>query len=241
MKTLLKSALAATLLLSGAQFAYGQAAPAAASGPVVAGIAVANWEAIIANSNAFKSATQQAQAYYKPQIDQANARAEQIRSQLKALSDKLNADSRLPNANQAALQNQYNQIQNTEQAGQQEVNKIIEPYTLSQAYVVETIQDKLDQATTSAMTKKGITLLLQPQSVMKVLPQSAYNLNQDVINELNALLPSIQYVPPAGWLPREARAAQAQQAAARQPAAAGTAPAPVAAPRPATRPQPGGR
>jgi Skp family chaperone for outer membrane proteins len=233
MKTLLKSALVATMLLSGAQVAYGQAAPA--SGTVIAGIGVANLEAVVSNSNAFKAAQTQRQAFYKPQIDQANARADQIRAQLKTLSDKLNADSRAPNANQAALQNQYNQIQNIEQAGQQEVNKIMEPVSLSQAYVLELIGDKLDQATSAAMTKKGVTLLLQPQSVMKILPQSAYNLNQEIINELNVLIPSVQYVPPAGWLPREARAAQAAQ----QPAAAAPAAAPAA--RPATRPQPGGR
>jgi hypothetical protein len=40
----------------------------------------------------------------------------------------------------------------------------------------------------------------------------AYNLNQDILTELNALIPSAQLVPPAGWLPR-AREQQAQQQA----------------------------
>jgi hypothetical protein len=53
---------------------------------------------------------------------------------------------------------------------------------------------------------------------------NAYNLNQDILNELNTLLPSAQLVPPTGWEPRELREARAQQAAAagQQPAAATT-------------------
>ena len=61
MKTLIKSAALAGLMLSaGTTAAHAQAA-AAASGPVVAGIAVANLDAVIANSNAFRTAQQQRQ------------------------------------------------------------------------------------------------------------------------------------------------------------------------------------
>ncbi|MFM9935457.1 MAG: OmpH family outer membrane protein, partial [Novosphingobium sp.] len=51
-----------------------------------------------------------------------------------------------------------------------------------------------------------------------------YNLNQDILNELNTVIPTAQLVPPAGWMPRAQREAAAQQAAA-QGAAAPAAPA----------------
>jgi hypothetical protein len=54
-----------------------------------------------------------------------------------------------------------------------------------------------------------------------------YNLNQDILNEVNVIIPTAALVPPAGWLPRAQREAAAQQAAqqAAAQAAQGTAPA----------------
>ena len=67
------------------------------------------------------------------------------------------------------------------------------------------------------MTKRKISLVLDSQSVIKA--DQAYNLNQDILTELNALIPSAQLVPPAGWLPRAQREQQAQQQAAQAAAA----------------------
>ena len=61
------------------------------------------------------------------------------------------------------------------------------------------------------MGKSGVTLLINPQSVISA--SNAYNLNQAILTELNTALPSAQLVPPAGWEPREAREAKAAQAA----------------------------
>jgi hypothetical protein len=73
------------------------------------------------------------------------------------------------------------------------------------------------------MTKRKITLVLDSQSVLKA--DGVYNLNQDILTELNVLVPSAQLVPPTGWMPRAQREAAAQQAAAQ-----GAAPAAAAAP-----------
>jgi hypothetical protein len=54
-----------------------------------------------------------------------------------------------------------------------------------------------------------VTLLLNPEAILAAT--NAYNLNQQILNELNAALPSVGVVPPAGWLPREVREQQAQQ------------------------------
>ena len=74
MKTLFKSAIVAGLLAASAA-PLPVLAQAAASGPVVPGLAVANLDAVIANSNAFKTAQTQRPTTYKAQIDSAEARS----------------------------------------------------------------------------------------------------------------------------------------------------------------------
>lgn len=219
MKTRIASALLAGIAVAVATPALAaKDAPAPAGPAVAAGIAIANPPAVVAASAAYQTAQQQRPVTYKPQIDQANARKAQIEAQLKPLIDKLQADSKAANPNRAALQAQYEQIQQIEQAGQAEIQKILEPLNLSQQYVLEQIGDKLDAATQAAMDKKKVTLVLDSQSVIKA--GQAYNLNQDILTELNALIPSAQLVPPAGWMPRAQREQQAQAAQQQQPAGA---------------------
>lgn len=226
MKIRFASALLAGIALAATAPAFAakdDKAPAAAAGPAVAaGVAIANPPAVVAASNAYQVSQQQRPVTYKPQIDQANARKAQIEAQLKPLIEKLQNDSKAANPNRAALQAQYEQIQQIEQAGQAEIQKILEPLNLSQQYVLEQIGDKLDAATQAAMDKKKISLVLDSQSIIKA--GQVYNLNQDILNELNVMIPSAQLIPPAGWMPRAQREQQAQAAqqqgapAAAQPA-----------------------
>ena len=216
---LLKPALAAGLAAA-ALASPAMLAPAAAQ--QVAGIGVVSPQAVLVNSTAFQTAQQQRPATYKTQIDQANARRQAIATQLRPLYERLQNESRAANAaqNQAALQQQYSQIQQIEASGQQELNQILEPVQLSQAYVEEQITDQLSTAIQNAATKKNVTLVITPESVLYAA--APYNMNQDVLAELNALIPAAQLVPPQGWLPREMREQQAAEVAAQgaqQPAA----------------------
>ena len=238
MTNLFKPILGAGLLLAlSAQpaLAAKKEAASASGNPVLAGIAVANVDAIKVNSNAYKVAQQQRPTTYKAQIDQANARAAQIQAQLKPLADKFEADRRSANPNQAALQQQYAQIQQLQQAGQQEINRILQPVAYSEAYVDEQIVEQLEKSINQAAVKKRVSLIITPDSVL--FAEAAYNMNQAVLDELNIILPSAQLVPPQGWEPRQVREQRAQQQGA-QPAIT-SAPA-AAAPRPA-KPQPDGR
>ncbi|MFA7603701.1 MAG: OmpH family outer membrane protein [Novosphingobium sp.] len=232
MKTILKSVAAAGLMLAAAQPALVQAQ--SASGPLVPGIGVADLEAVIANSNAYRTAQQQRPVTYKPQLDQAEARRQAITAQLQPLVDKFNRDRQAASPNQAALQQQAQQIQQIQQSGEQELRTILQPVGLSEAYVQEQITDKLDQAVKNAMAKKKVSLLLSPQAVTAFNNQG-YNLNQDIVNEINTLIPSATLVPPQGWEPREVREARAQQQAAQAQQGA-AAPA-----QPTTATQPSGR
>ena len=92
----------------------------------------------------------------------------------------------------------------------------------SESYVQEQIAEKLPNAVNTAMAKKKVTLLINPENVLAA--NAAYNLNQDILAELNATIPSANLVPPAGWEPRQVREQKAQQAAQQQQAA-GAAPA----------------
>lgn len=217
-------------------------APAAARGTVVPGIGVADLQAVVYSSNAYRTGMQNRQAQYKGVIDGAQARASQIDAQLNGLINQFNAD-RAAKKPDAVLQGEVAQIQKVKADGENEIKRMLAPVDLSEAYIVEQITDKLPQAVQNVLSKRGITLLLSPGSVYFANP--AYDISAAIVQELNLLLPSVQYVPPAGWEPREVREQKAQQQgaqAAPAPAPAGTAPAPrpVPAPRPAG-PQPEGR
>ena len=215
MNTLIKSALAAGLALGAIS---AQPAMAQTAG-VVQGIAIANLDAVIANSNAYKTAETQRQTTYKAQIDQARSRGDALNAQLKPLADKFNADRQAAKPNQASLEAQAATIQQLQESGQGELQRILAPVALSRAYLQEQIEDRLDAAVKSAMTKKKVSLLLNPQAILAV-NNNAYNLTQDILAELNTALPSAQLTPPAGWEPRQVREQRAQQGQAAAPAAA---------------------
>ncbi len=219
--------LAAALALGAATDAMAQAAAAPASstpgGIVAPGIAYANAQAVVGASAAYKTAMVQLPVTYKAQIDAVNTRRNQISAQLKPLYDKFEADQKAAKPDQASLRTQAAQIQQIEQSAEREIQQMAEPLNVAQQYIIEQISDKLTAATQAAMTKRKITLVLDSQSVLKA--DAVYNLNQDILNELNTLVPSVQLVPPAGWLPRAQREAAAQQAA--QGGAAPAAPAPA--------------
>ena len=186
---------------------------------VAPGLGVANLDAVVANSSAYKTAQTQRTVTYKAQFDAAEARRKAIAAQLQPMADKFNRDRAAPNADQNALRQQAGIIQQLQQSGQQELQGILQPVALSEAYVQEQINDKLVTAVQNAMAKRKISLLINPSAIISA--NNAYNLNQSVLDELNVLLPSAQIVPPAGWEPREAREQRAAEAAA----AGGAAPA----------------
>lgn len=225
MKLKLSPAFAAGLALAVAAPAALVSTPAMAQ--AVKGIAVVNIPAVMANSTAVKTAEQQRPTTYKAQIDAATAKRSQLQAQIQPMVDKFNVDRQVANPNTQSLQQQANAIEQLQQTGSRELQQILAPVALSQAYVQEQVSDRLPTAIETAAKKKNITLVIAPDSVLYA--DAAYNLNQDVLTELNALLPTAQLVPPAGWLPREMREQQAQQqaqqaAAGAQPAAAPAAP-----------------
>ncbi|AKQ42072.1 hypothetical protein CP97_08655 [Aurantiacibacter atlanticus] len=217
MKTLLKPAFAAALAITAI-------ASPAVTAPVMAQsnqkVAVVNVPAVVVNSSAYQTAQTQRQTTYAAQMQQAETRRTALQGQLQPLITAFNAARQQPNADQAALQQQASQIQQMQQAGQAELQQILAPVALSQAYVEEQIQDQLNTAVENAARAQGVSLVISPDVVL--FAEATHNLNEAVLQQLNTLIPSAQLVPPQGWLPREMR--EQQEAAA----AATTAPAPAA-------------
>jgi Skp family chaperone for outer membrane proteins len=217
MKSLLKPVLLAGIMLVAAPQAA-MAAPAAApapasSGTYVPGLAIADIEAVVGNSDASRAAFQQRQVTYKAQIDAYKARSQALQAQLQPLVDKYNRDSQVAKPDQASLQTQAAAIQQGQESAQRELSEMIKPVLFSEAYVNEQIEEKLDQAVKNAMAAKKITLVLKPDVVLAT--DKTYDLTAGIIAELNKLIPNAQLVPPADWKPRqirEAEAAQQQQA-----------------------------
>lgn len=225
-KALCGTALALALVSPAMAQKADKNAPAAPSaGPVVAGIGVANLNAAVAASNAYQVAGQQRQTTYKATYDAAQARATQIEAELKGLVDKFNADKAAKKPD-AILQQSYVAVQQRQERGKEEIRQILMPVMLSEAYVEEQITDKLDQAVQAAMTKRGVSILLQPETV--IARANGYEMTPAIIAELNALIPSANLVPPQGWVPRQVREQQAAQQQQAQPAAAAPAARPAA-------------
>lgn len=190
------------------------ALPVAVSAQVVPGIAVANPDAIVVNSAAYKLAEQQRPVTYKAQIDAAEARRAQLQAQIEPLIQKYQTDSQAATPNQASLQQQAQQIQRIQQSGEAELQRLLQPVAMSRAYVLEQIGNKLEAAMEAAQKRRKITLVLNPSAI--VAADQAYNLNQDVLTELDRILPQAQLVPPADWKPAAQREAEAAQAAQQQ-------------------------
>ncbi|TCD05021.1 OmpH family outer membrane protein [Erythrobacteraceae bacterium CFH 75059] len=212
MKTIFSSLAALGLVTAGA--ALISEAPAQAQ--VVRGIGVVNLRAVAVNTSAYTTAAQQRQVTYRAQIEQAEQRRQQLNAQLQPLAQRFNTDRQAANPNQQSLQQQYQQIQQIQQAGQEEIQRILAPVALSVAYVEEQISDQLNTAVENVARRRNITLIFDPSTGSPIYADAAYNMNQDVINEMNRLLPAAQLVPPAGWQPREIREAQAAQNGAAQ-------------------------
>lgn len=202
MKILLKAALFAA-----APVTVAVALPTVASAQAVNSVAIADLDEAVAKSNAYVLAINQIKITYKAQIEAADARAKALTAELQPAAAAYQAATKAPGANPSTLQQQLAALQAREQAANREVAKISEPVARARAYAQEQILMKLEAAVNSAMTKKRINILLQPQAAIKALP--AADITNDVMAELNATVPNVSITPPAGWQPGQAGGAAA--------------------------------
>lgn len=211
MKTIMKAAALALAPMTAIVLA---SAPAAAQSKT--GIAVVDVQRAVATSSAYSTARTQIQTTYKAQLDSFNTRKNALDADLKAKGTALEAAMKAAgNKPTPAIEAQYAAYQKAGQAGQAELQRLGQPIALANAYVEEQISLKLSDALKSAMTKAKVDLVITPDAAVSYQP--SVDITQQVVAELNALVPSVSITPPAGWQPGGARG-QAPAPAAAAPA-----------------------
>lgn len=195
MKTFLKAVALATVSVAGM---------AAVSVPAVAqsklGIAVVDMDEAVNKSVAATNARTQMQTTYKANIDNFNSRKTALDADLKQKAEAFQAAVKAAGGKSTpALQTQYEQLQQSQQSAQAELQRIGQPIALANAYIEEQIGAKIGDALKAAMTKSKVDLVLQPGATVSYQP--SVDITAAVTTELNALVPSVNIVPPAGWQP----------------------------------------
>lgn len=206
------------MLLATAPVALTVLLPTTASAQAVTNVGVANVEEALQRSNAFTAAVAQIKVTYKVQIEAFEARQRTLQNELKPLVTAFQTAQAAPNPNQAALQAQATTIQNKQQAAQRELQNLAQPFGRAQAYAEEQVSAKLEPALKAAMIKRKVNLVIAPQATISYQP--AADISNDIVAELNTLVPSVSIAVPANWQP----GGQAQGAAA--PASTTTPPKP---------------
>ena len=205
MKMITKAFLAASALT------LAPIAPAAAQS-----VAYTDVQQVLGLSQAAKTADEQMRVTYKSIYDQLETRSRVLQAELNALVVKYQADQKT-NPNDPTLAAQAKAVQDKQRAAQEELAKLSDPLERINAYVLEQIDAKLDAAVSAAMSKKKVALLVRREAVIKNTPGT--DLTQDIVAELNVLVPSVSITPPANWQPgQQNRPAGPQPAApAQQP------------------------
>lgn len=212
MKTIFKAAALALAPMTAIALA---AAPAAAQSKL--GIAVVNLDRAVAETTAYGTARSQMNTTYKGTIDSFNARKTALDTELKTKSDALQAALKAAGGKPTpALETQYQQLQQRSQQAQAELQQLGQPLGVANAYVEQQITAKLNDALKAAMGKAKVDLVVSPEAAISYAP--SVDITAMVTAELNALVPSVGIVPPAGWQPGQQQGAAAPAAAA--PAAA---------------------
>jgi Skp family chaperone for outer membrane proteins len=197
-------------------------------------VVVANTDAAVVNSNAYRVAVQQIQQTYGPQIQAAQARNTAIQAELQALRQTAITERDRQPRNEAAFRAAVTALQTREQAAEQEMQRLTAPIQLAQEYAAEQVSLRMAEAFEAARRARGATIVLRADAVLTA--DDAANITPAIVTELNRLVPNVQIVPPQGYQPGSLiRAAQQQAAAQQQGAAAPGTPAPT--PAPATQPQ----
>lgn len=194
-------------LLASAPVAAVVALPTVASAQAVTNVAVANAEEALQRSNAFTQAVAQIKTTYKTQIDAFEVRQKALQAQIQPLVTAFQAAQKAPNPNQAALQTQVTAIQTKQQSAQRELQQLSTPFARAQAYAEEQIASKLEAALKAAMLKRKVNLVLTPQAAVSYQPSA--DITNDIVAELNTLVPSVSIAVPANWQPGQSQAAAA--------------------------------
>jgi len=232
MKTFTKFLLATTL--APAAFVAAQA------NAQVAGVAVSDTTGAILNVKALGVAHDQIVTAHKAELDQIGPKIQALQAQVDALTAPLakGADHKVTPAEYQAAVAANNpivaKVRAVQQTAQAEVAKLNEPTFLAQAWAIQQVAAKYDEAVRSVATAKNINLVMTAESLQFSKPEA--DITPAVTAQLNISVPTVTITPQQGWQPSQSilqltqvyfEALQRQGAAAAQgatPPAAGTPP-----------------
>jgi len=172
----------------------GMAVPAAAQ---VNGIGVTEPAIAIAGSQALRTAYQQIGTTFqaqRTQLDQLQGQRDTLMRQFDT-----NGDGQLSEAEQTAAQANTTAVQQL-QTLEQTINQTRAPINLAQVYVIEQIALQYGNAMQQVVTAGNISLVLTPQSV--VYAADAVDVTDEIVAQLNTLVPTVATSVPAGWQPQ---------------------------------------
>ena len=235
MKTFTKFLLATTL--APAAFVAAQA------NAQIAGVAVSDTTGAILNAKALGVAHDQIVTAHKGELDQIGPKIAALQTQVDALTAPLakGADHKVTQAEYQAAVAANNpivaKVRTVQQTAQAEIAKLNEPTFLAQAWAIQQVAAKYDEAVRSVAASKSISFVMTAESLQFSKPEA--DITPAVTTQLNVSVPVVTITPQQGWQPSQSILQLTQvyfEALQRQGAAAAQAGATPAAGTPPKKP-----
>ncbi len=158
-------------------------------------IATVDISRTIIGTTAFQTAYEQVNQTYTQQNDLRRTKAQERQTLLQTFDT--NGDKQVDDAELAAKQSSpdFTKLQTLEQ----EIQALSNQIDGARIYAIEQIIMQYGAALQEVTTKQQIKLVVDPGSLLFAAPEA--DVTQQVTTALNAKVPSVQVVPPAGWQP----------------------------------------
>lgn len=182
-------------LLASAGLALGAVTAIPAQAQVEGRIATVDISRTIIGSTAFQTAYEQVNTTYQAQNEQRRAKAQERQTLLQSFDT--NGDKQVNDSELAAKQNtaDFTKLQTLEQ----EIQALNNQIDGARVYAVEQIIAQYSAALQDVTTRQQIKIVLEPGALLYAPPEA--DITQAVTTALNAKVPSVGVVPPAGWQP----------------------------------------
>ncbi len=185
-------------------------APAAVQAQV-SGIATANTPVAIARAKALGTAYGQINTQYKSYLDQITQKqteVEGLQQQLYTQFD-ANGDKQIDSAELAKIDASNNPLKDQIRSKGKEIQDLRDPIIKAQMYVVGEIAKRYGEAQTAVVQAKNINMILAPDAFLWAQP--TVDITPAITTELDRVVPTVSYTPPADWQPSRDVAAVHQQ------------------------------
>jgi len=158
-------------------------------------IATVDISRTIIGTTAFQTAYEQVNQTYTQQNDLRRTKAQERQTLLQTFDT--NGDKQVDDAELAAKQNSpdFTKLQTLEQ----EIQALNNQIDGARIYAIEQIIMQYGAALQEVTTRQQIKLVIDPGSLLFAAPEA--DVTQQVTTALNAKVPSVGVVPPAGWQP----------------------------------------